>query len=159
MHLHAFVYILHAIPPNCRKWPFFELLLSIKNSDCILWVGKVFTPSNFFTPPFDLMKIRKVEEFENMICSIKCPKKGVKNFFMIKSNVSAFSWTKNHTFIWQTHSYSSDQTTAAKSHLGGAIWGISFNGASLKREECSLPWRPYIEWMVANFENMLSSVM
>ena len=94
---------------------------------------KIFLPlQKVFTPLLTSWKSEKLKNLKIRFVASNAQKggkklsEGVKNFFMIKSNVSAFSWTKNHTFIWQTHSYSSDQTTAAKSHLGGAIWGISF---------------------------------
>ena len=114
-------------------WDINLIFDSGKSWNCIFWDGKVFYPiKNFFTLLLTSWKSEKLKNLKIRFVASSAQKggkklsEGVKNFFMIKSNVSAFSWTKNHTFIWQTHSYSSDQTTAAKSHLGGAIWGISF---------------------------------
>ena len=114
-------------------WDINLIFDSGKTWNCIFWDGKVFYLSKkFFTPILTSWKSEKLKNLKIRFVASSAQKggkklsEGVKNFFMIKSNVSAFSWTKNHTFIWQTHSYSSDQTTAAKSHLGGAIWGISF---------------------------------
>ena len=143
MHLHAFCMQFHQLAEND---PFSNYWLSInfwdmnlifdsgKSWDCLFWNGKVFYPiKKFFTPLLTSRNSGKLKNFKLRFLASKVPKGGkkllerVKYFFMIKSNVSAFCWTKNHTFISQTHSYSSDQKRAVKSHLGGAIWGISFN--------------------------------
>ena len=114
-------------------WDINLIFDSGKSWDCIFWDGKVFYPiKKFFTPLLTLRKSGKLKNLKIRFFASSAQKggkkllEGVKNFFMIKFNVSAFSSTKNHTFILQTHSYSPDQKRAVKSHLGGAIWGISF---------------------------------
>ena len=140
--MHAFCMQFHQIAENeifsnywlsINFWDMHLIFYSGKSWDCIFWDGKVFYPiKKFFTP---LLTSRKSAKLKNLKIrfSVSSAQKGgkkllegVKNFFMIKSNVSAFSWTKNHIFISQTHSYSSDRKRAIKSNLGGAIWGISF---------------------------------
>ena len=86
---------------------------------------KSFLPhQKVFTPLLTSWKSEKLKNLKIRFVASSAQKggkklsEGVKNFFMMKSNVSAFSWTKNDIFIWQIHSYSSDQTTAAKSQLG-----------------------------------------
>ena len=117
---------------------------------------KVFYPiQKFFTP---LLTSWKSEKFKNLKIRFvassaqkggKKLSEGVKNFFMIKSNVSAFSWTKNRTFIWQTHSYSSDQTRAAKSHLGSAICGNSYLIGWLAQKILEVgSWAFFIGWLL-----------
>ena len=97
-------------------WDINLIFDSGKSWDCIFWDGKVFYPiKKFFTPLLTSWKSEKLKNLKIRFVASSA-KKGVKNFFMIKSNVSAFSWTKNHTFIWQTYSYSFDQTRAANSH-------------------------------------------
>ena len=106
-------------------WDINLIFDSGKTWDCIFWDGKVFYPiKKFFTHILTSSKSEKLKSLKIQFVASSAQKggkklsEGVKNFLMIKSNVSAFSWTKNHTFIWQTHPYSSNQTTAAKSHLG-----------------------------------------
>ena len=105
-------------PFSINFWDINLIFDSGKSWNCIFWDGKVFYPllTSWKSAKLKNLKIRFVASSAQK--GGKKLSEGVKNFFMIKSNVSAFSWTKNHTFIWQTHSYSSDQKRAVKCHLG-----------------------------------------
>ena len=87
-------------------WDINLIFDSGKSWDCIFWDGKVFYPiKKFFTPLLTSWKSEKLKNLKIRFVASSVQKggkklsEGVKNFFMIKSNVPAFSWTKNHTFI------------------------------------------------------------
>ena len=96
-------------------WEMNLIFDSGKSLDCIFWDGKVFyTIKKLFTLLLTLRKSGNLKNLKIRFFASNAQKGGkkllrVKNFFMIKSNVSAFFWTKNHTFILQTHSYNSDK--------------------------------------------------
>ena len=129
------------LPPVGLRCPTFPFSPQVKVESAYFEMEKFLPHQKVFYPSFVISwKSGKLKNLNIEFVASSAQKgdkklsEGVKNFFMINSNVSTFSWTKNHPFIWKTHSYTFDQTEAVKSNLGSAIWGISF-----KRKQSFFP--------------------
>ena len=64
---------------------------------------KFFTPLTSFLPPFFYIEDSLKIEFEHANYQYSKQKRGVKNFCIFWSNISAFICTKNHCHILKTH--------------------------------------------------------